>query len=62
MTGPGDVERDKKGLRDADFDSPSWAPSTKIGMAGDGGLFEADDVLLPEADWACRMYSVAPSV
>lgn len=41
MTGPGDVERDKKGLRDVDLES--LAPSTKTGMAGDGGLFDADD-------------------
>lgn len=46
VTGPGDADRDKKGLRDADLES--LAPSTRTGGAGDGGLFEADDWLLPE--------------
>ena len=56
------MARDKKGLRDAERASLSLAPSTRTGKAGDGGLFEADDVLLPEPDWAFKMYSVAPSV
>jgi hypothetical protein len=54
VTGPGDVGREKKGLRDTDF--ASLAPSTMTGRAGEGGLFEAED-------WAlCSTYSVAPSV
>ena len=48
VTGPGEADLDRKGLRDADLESPSLAPSTRIGMAGDGGLFVADEVLLPE--------------
>jgi hypothetical protein len=62
VTGPGDEDLDKKGLRDADLKSLSLAPSSRIGNAGDGGLFAVDEELLSESDWALRMYSVAPSV
>ena len=62
VTGPGDVDLDKKGLRPATLESLSLAPSTRIGRAGEGGLFEADDMLLPEPARPSRMYSVAPSV
>lgn len=62
VTGPGEVDRDKKGLRDGDLESPSLAPSTRAGRLGDGGLFDADDGLLPESEGASKMYSVAPSV
>lgn len=58
VTGPGDVERDKKGLRETGIGSV--APSTITGIAGEGGLFEAEDWLLPEL--LASMYSVAPSV
>jgi len=58
VTGPGDADRDKKGLRVAD--RGSLAPSTKSGRTGEGGLFEADEGLLSELP--SRMYSVAPSV
>jgi hypothetical protein len=46
VTGPGEVERDKKGdgLRE---EVTSLAPSTRRGIAGDGGLLVAEDVLLP---------------
>lgn len=47
VTGPGDVDLDKNGLREADRNSLSLAPSTRTGRAGDGGLFVADEVLLP---------------
>ena len=54
MTGPGDVERDKKGegVREGLL---SFAPSTMTGMAGEGGLLVADDSAL-------LMYSAAPSL
>jgi hypothetical protein len=46
VTGPGEVERDKKGdgLRE---EVTSLAPSTRRGKAGEGGLLVAEDVLLP---------------
>ena len=47
MTGPGEVERDKKGegVREG---LKSAAPSTMRGMAGDGGLLDAEELVLPE--------------
>ena len=40
VTGPGDVDRDKKfGL----LDRESLAPSTATGITGEGGLLEAED-------------------
>lgn len=48
VTGPGELDLDKKGLRDADLESLSLAPSIKTGRAGDGGLFATDEELLPE--------------
>jgi len=46
VTGPGEVERDKKGdgLRE---EVRSLAPSTRRGIAGEGGLLVTEDVLLP---------------
>ena len=54
MTGPGDVERFRKGegVREGLM---SFAPSTMTGIAGEGGLLVAED-------WALLMYSVAPSL
>jgi len=54
VTGPGDVERFKKGegVREGLM---SFAPSTMTGIAGEGGLLVADDSVL-------FMYSVAPSL
>lgn len=46
MTGPGEVERDKNGDGVLE-EKASFAPSTKRGMAGEGGLLVADEVLLP---------------
>lgn len=45
MTGPGEVERFKKGegVREGLI---SFAPSTMIGIAGEGGLLVADDSVL----------------
>jgi hypothetical protein len=40
-------------------DLESFVPSTCTGMTGDGGLFEADDWLLPEG-LLLNMYSVTP--
>jgi hypothetical protein len=42
VTGPGDVERFRKGegVREGLM---SFAPSTMTGMAGEGGLLVADD-------------------
>lgn len=59
MTGPGEVERDRKGdgLRDRMI---SFAPSTIRGIPGDGGLLVADDWLLPELLFGTR--STAPSL
>lgn len=58
VTGPGEVERDKKGegVREGLM---SLAPSTKGGMAGEGGLLVAEEVLLPELLF--RVSSTAPS-
>jgi len=47
VTGPGEVERDKNGDGVLD-EKASLAPSTRRGMAGEGGLLVADEVLLPE--------------
>lgn len=54
MTGPGDVERFKKGegVREGLL---SFAPSVMTGIAGEGGLLVADDSVL-------LMYSFAPSL
>jgi hypothetical protein len=41
VTGPGDVGRVEKGLRDVDL--TSLDPSTKTAIEGDGGLFEAEE-------------------
>jgi hypothetical protein len=38
----------------------SLAPSTKRGMAGDGGLLVAEELLLPELLFSA--YSMAPSI
>jgi len=48
VTGPGEVDRDKKGegLRE---DFVSLAPSTRRGIAGEGGLLVAEELLLPDA-------------
>jgi hypothetical protein len=58
VTGPGDVERDKKGegVREG---FRSLAPSIKTGIAGEGGLLAAEDWLLPEE--LLNLYSMAPS-
>jgi hypothetical protein len=58
VTGPGDVGRDRKGLRDAD--RTSLDPSTNADMAGDRGLLEAEDCVLPEP--ASSAFPAAPSV
>jgi hypothetical protein len=42
VTGPGDVERFKKGEDDRE-ELTSFAPSTMTGIAGEGGLLVADD-------------------
>jgi hypothetical protein len=54
VTGPGDVDRFKKGegVREGLM---SFAPSTMTGIAGDGGLLVADDSTL-------LVYSKAPSL
>jgi hypothetical protein len=58
VTGPGDVERDKKGegVREG---FRSLAPSIRTGIAGEGGLLVAEDWLLPEG--LPNLNSVAPS-
>jgi hypothetical protein len=48
VTGPGDAERDEKWFGDFDTETASLAPSTNSGIAGEGGLLEAEDWLLPE--------------
>ena len=59
MTGPGDVERERKGegLRE---NFTSLAPSTRSGMAGEGGLLVAEELLLPELLFSTT--SKAPSL
>lgn len=48
MTGPGDAARDKKG--EGVWDNlASLAPSTRSGIAGDGGLLVAEELLLPDS-------------
>lgn len=59
VTGPGDVERDKKG-KGLRGNFVSLAPSTKRGMAGDGGLLVAEELLLSED--LSSTYSVVPSL
>lgn len=48
MTGPGDADLDKKGEGARD-NNESLAPSTRSGMAGEGGLLVAEELLLPES-------------
>jgi hypothetical protein len=59
VTGPGDADRDKKG--DGVLEGlRSLAPSTRRGIAGDGGLLVAEEVLLPAS--LPSTISTAPSL
>jgi hypothetical protein len=58
VTGPGEVERDKKGeaLREL---MGSLAPSNIKAIGGDGGLLVADDGLLPELLFAASSVALS---
>lgn len=60
MTGPGDVDRDRK-CWEFDEEIASLAPSTDADMVGEAGLFEAEDWLLPDVE-PLGSWSLDPSV